>query len=85
MSNKTKKAKKRFAKLRERLAKSKNYIEVTHVIALSGRMSSDTPPVVACTCGYKSEPDDNMIALGILAKKHEDENQGHFRRHHPYA
>lgn len=93
MSKKKKftKPSKHFGKLKKMLKKADEYVEVTHIIKLDGKISSDVPPRAVCTASNAVEPhwaterDNNMLNLAILAKQHEIENPGHYRRHHANA
>lgn len=82
--NKTKKRNgnhnKKFAKLRKLLANSE--VIATETIYLDGKLSSDEPPRISCTCSWSSERSADLLKLGNLAKQHEVENPGHYRRQH---
>lgn len=73
---------KKFAKLRKMLKTAGDIVAITETIYLDGRLSSDDPPRISCTCGWSSERSADLLALGNLAKQHELENLGHFRRQH---
>lgn len=68
---------KKFAKLRKILSREPT---VDYLIRLEGNFRSETPPKVVCDCGWAYGPSENMLELGIEAKKHETDNAGHYRR-----
>lgn len=72
---------KRFEKLRK-ILKDPPVIINTHVITLDAQPRTDLLPRIVCTCGEASERSDNLMDLGFFAKKHEEENPGHYRRSH---
>lgn len=71
----------KFAKLRKKL-KGTGLVIADHTIYLDGKLSSDEPPRISCTCSWSSERSANLLELGNLAKQHEVENPGHYRRQH---
>ncbi len=73
---------KKFSNLRKMLKAAEGLMVTPETIYLDGNLRSDDPPRITCTCGWSSERSANLLELGRMAKKHELENPGHFRRQH---